>query len=115
MVVIPLVWWNANHDWATIRFNFQIRQSNRQGSLLNLPEYLLGQFAALSPGICAFAGVGTFLSLRDWWRTRARSSLFLGLFILLPVGYFLFVSLTRRVGIHWPVAGSLRRRSLPCD
>jgi|GEM_PF-227626 len=108
--VAPVLLWNWQHDWATFRFNLMIRQTAaiRSLSLYHLLEYGAGQVLALSPGV-ALLGVAALRRMarrQPFWACEG-ATLFLWVSAVLPIGLFLLVSLTRRVGIHWPAAGWL--------
>ena len=104
LVFSPFLWWNARHGWATFVFNFVSRHQAATG-IYHLAEFLASQAVALSPGIFLF-GVAT-LAGRTRRLPRLRDSR-LGLLVyasLVPLAYFLYVSLRRQVGAHWPAAG----------
>lgn len=103
LVISPLLWWNATHEWATIMFNFIHRQKATGLVLWHVPEFiLLTQPLVLSPGIFAFAVFILWRMMREWIKTKQRDSLFLVSTSLVPLLYFLYVSLREQVGPHWP-------------
>lgn len=106
-VIGPFVWWNATHGWATFVFNFVARQKDASFSPMYPVEFVAGQLGALSPGIIAFAVCGLWRSARDWLGKRDRLALLLGLNTLLPLAYFAYAGLQRRIGAHWPAGAWL--------
>ena len=101
-VFSPLIWWNATHEWATFMFNFVYRQEHRVFAPWYAAEFVLAQAVALSPGIWAFALAGLVWAFRDWRSGKNAAALYLGLSSALPLAYFFYTSLQRRVGLHWP-------------
>lgn len=101
-VFSPLIWWNATHEWATFMFNFVYRQEHRAFAPRYAVEFVAAQAGALSPGLWAFALAGLVWSFRDWRAGRSSAALFLGLSSALPLAYFFYTSLQRRIGLHWP-------------
>jgi hypothetical protein len=96
----PFVWWNAQHDWATFRFNFVTRQGGTGWNPLHAPEFIAGQLLALSPVLCVLAASAVV------WALRRRKSLGLSAVLAagsaaVPLLYLLCVSLRRQVGLHW--------------
>jgi len=107
LVFSPFLWWNATHDWATFKFNFVYRQADRSFAPGFALEFLGGQALALSPVVCLCALGCLWKAFRRWRQERDRDALYLGLCSAVPLAYFLYVSLQRRVGAHWPASGWL--------
>jgi len=103
VVWLPFLWWNATHGWATFMFNFVYRQGARAFAPRFALEYVGGQALAVSPGVFVLAllALGGGLLRR---RARDRAALLLGCGTLIPLAYYLWVGLGRRVGLHWPAA-----------
>jgi hypothetical protein len=100
LAAAPMLHWNATNDWLTFRFNFDIRQREQATSIWH-PLRFLGLLAAgLTPG---FLVLSVLACLRR--AARARPPLIAVLFCtLLPLAFFVVVSLRRGVGVHWPAA-----------
>src|SRR5882672_9884222 len=72
IVFLPVLIWNAEHDWASFRFQFVRAVATHPLSLRTVGEFIGLQFGLVG-------------------------------FVLLPVLYFLWKSLTLRVGDTWPM------------
>jgi hypothetical protein len=84
-------------------FNFVYRQQSGFNPL-HMPEFLLGQMLALSPGIFVLCVLAIWQIPRAWIRSKDRATLFLGVTTVIPVAYFLYESFTQQIGLHWPTA-----------
>jgi 4-amino-4-deoxy-L-arabinose transferase-like glycosyltransferase len=102
--MLPLLLWNANNGWETIRFNFVDRHDNDVGWRWHYaPEFLLGQIAALSPLLLVVAVVVLARTLRHPRRaTLGERVLALGGGV--PLLLFAAMCNLRTVGIHWPAS-----------
>lgn len=104
LIVMPFLMWNSENDWATFRFNLQIRQIDNHFTFDYFPEFIGGQMLVLSP-------IFFLLALRDVWKSlrdpcARESALFLpALSAAIGILYFVWISFRRRVGIHWPAGG----------
>jgi hypothetical protein len=49
LACLPFLWWNATHEWAT--FTFALIHRHQQTRVFALPQVLLAQLVAYSPGI----------------------------------------------------------------
>ena len=63
LFTIPDIWWQAQHDWATIAMTRSLNQEN--GSLTNIPSWIVGQLLMTA---VALAPVW-LLGLRSLWRS----------------------------------------------
>lgn len=103
----PLLWWNATHTWASLRYHLASRhQEHAVGpSLLNLGKLVGGQLGYVGP----LTLIGLLLALHLLWRRRgdARSQLLLlgALALLLPA--YLLILVVPGAEPHWPAAGYL--------
>ena len=116
LVFLPVIVWNANHDWAS--FYFQGPKRINAGFHFTLDVLFLSVFLMLTPaGLCLFAAI-----LRDRWQNqlpydlteqapKARSVLFFMAFTLTPLLVFIFFSLFRQFKPHW--AGPLWLAMIP--
>ncbi|BAM87564.1 putative glycosyl transferase [Bradyrhizobium oligotrophicum S58] len=102
-VFSPVLIWNAQHDWASFRFQFVRAIAPREFSFRTLGDYIglqFGQvgFVLLPVALCA-------LTLTAWrgYRTREPVAILLSTAVLVPFLYFLWKSLTLRIGDTWPM------------
>lgn len=105
LVVTPFVVWNMKNGWPTFMFNFIYRQAQIGIHPFRAIEYIGGQMLAVSPVVFVCVVVGVWMGVRNWSRSRDRSSLFLALTSAVPLLYFLYVAFRRQVGLHWPTSG----------
>lgn len=102
----PVILWNAQNEWATFMFNFSYRQKEAGIALWHIPEYIAGQaLLVLTPGIFIYALIAMRRMLARWRIEKDRLALLLLLSSVVPLAYFFYISFTRQVGLHWPVAG----------
>jgi len=95
--------WNAQHDWVSFRFQLVRATAPRDFSFRTLGDYIglqLGQvgFVLLPVTLCA-------LTLTAWrgYRRREPVAILLSTAVLVPFLYFLWKSLTLRIGDTWPM------------
>ena len=99
----PVTIWNATHDWASFKFQFVRVTAPHAFSLGTFGEFFGLQFAQV--GFVLFPVLVSACVLTLWRGTRRRDpvSLLLSLSVLVPFAYFLWRSLTLRVGDTWPM------------
>lgn len=93
----PFWWWNATHDWMTVRFNFDIRQRDQVASLVDPLVFVGGQLAVLTPGIAIMGVVAAIRGVRAA-AAGVRLTAFMCVFTLAT---FLAMSMRRSIGVHW--------------
>jgi 4-amino-4-deoxy-L-arabinose transferase-like glycosyltransferase len=101
---LPVLIWNAGHDWASFKFQFVRASAAHDG----LSFRTLGDFIGLQFGLVGFillpvvlTGVG-FTAWRGY-RQGDPVAILLSTCVIVPLGYFLFRSLTLRIGDTWPM------------
>jgi hypothetical protein len=102
-VFLPVLIWNAGHEWASFRF-----QLVRATAIHELSFRTLGEFIGLQFGLVGFVLLPVVLSgvaLTAWrgYRRRDGVAILLSTCVIVPFGYFLLKSLTLRVGDTWPM------------
>lgn len=105
MVVAPFIAWNHANDWATFKFNLVTRQAENAFNLKHFPEFVLSQLFAVSPLVFVLGLAGLYRAFKMWRAEKGREVLYLLCTALVPLSYFVFTSLRRRVGLHWPACG----------
>src|SRR6267378_1616042 len=103
IVFLPVLIWNAEHDWASFRFQFVRATETHELSLRTV-----GDFVGLQFGLVGFVLLPVVLSgvtLTAWrgYRSREPVAILLSTAVLVPFLYFLWKSLTLRVGDTWPM------------
>jgi 4-amino-4-deoxy-L-arabinose transferase-like glycosyltransferase len=103
LVFSPVLIWNAQHEWASFRFQFVRATANYGISLRTLGDYIGLQFGLV--GFVLLPVVLSALTLTAWrgYRTREPVAILLSTAVLVPFLYFLWKSLTLRVGDTWPM------------
>ncbi|MGJ4951769.1 glycosyltransferase family 39 protein [Bradyrhizobium sp. HKCCYLS20291] len=103
VVVSPVLIWNAQHDWASFRFQLVRATAPRDVSLRTLGDYIGLQFGQV--GFVLLPVTLTALTLTAWrgYRTREPVAILLSTAVLVPFLYFLWKSLTLRIGDTWPM------------
>jgi hypothetical protein len=99
----PVLIWNAEHDWASFRFQFVRATATHGWSLRTVGDFIGLQFGLV--GFISFPVVLSALVLtasRGYRRLDAVAVL-LSTCVLLPFCYFFWRSLTLRVGDTWPM------------
>lgn len=99
----PVLIWNAQHDWASFRFQGVRATANYGISLRTIGDYIGLQFGLV--GFVMLPVVLSGLAMTAWrgYRTREPVAILLSTAVLVPFAYFFFKSLTLRVGDTWPM------------
>jgi 4-amino-4-deoxy-L-arabinose transferase-like glycosyltransferase len=102
-VFSPVLIWNSGHDWASFRF-----QAVRATAIHPFSLRTLGEFFGLEFGLVGFVLLPVVLSgvtLTAWrgYLRREPVAILLSTSVIVPFGYFLWKSLTLRVGDTWPM------------
>lgn len=99
----PVLIWNAQHDWASFRFQGVRATANYGISLRTIGDYIGLQFGLV--GFVMLPVVLSGLVMTAWrgYRTREPVAILLATAVLVPFLYFFFKSLTLRVGDTWPM------------
>ena len=103
VLFLPVLIWNAEHDWASFRFQLVRATSVHEVSLRTVGDYIGLQFGLV--GFVLLPVVLSALVLTAWRGYRAREpvAILLSTAVLVPFLYFLWKSLTLRVGDTWPM------------
>ncbi|UPT86249.1 glycosyltransferase family 39 protein [Bradyrhizobium barranii subsp. apii] len=102
-VFSPVLIWNAQHDWASFRFQGVRATANYGISLRTIGDYIGLQFGLV--GFVMLPVVLSGLGMTAWrgYRTREPVAILLSTAVLVPFLYFFFKSTTLRVGDTWPM------------
>ncbi len=102
-VFSPVLIWNGMHDWASFRFQFVRATATHSIMLRTLGDYIGLQFGQVGPILLPVVLTGVVLTAWRGYRDRDPLSVLLSTAVLVPFGYFLWKSLTLRVGDTWPM------------
>ncbi|XXF76797.1 glycosyltransferase family 39 protein [Myxococcaceae bacterium GXIMD 01537] len=93
LLFLPVVLWNARHDWAG--FAFQLRHGlGGTGGLASFAEYLAGQLALGGPVLLPLAVVYAAKGPREQFLLRAATAV--------PLLFFGYAALKTRGEANWP-------------
>ena len=99
----PVLIWNYQHDWASFRFQAVRATAVHEFSLRTVGDYIGLQWGLV--GFVLFPVVLSALGFTAWrgYRNREPVAILLSTAVIVPFLYFLWKSLTLRVGDTWPM------------
>ncbi|WP_423877981.1 glycosyltransferase family 39 protein [Bradyrhizobium sp.] len=102
LVFMPVLVWNMQHDWASFRFQAVRATASHPWSLRTLGEFIGLQFGLV--GFVLLPVVLTGVALTAWrgYRRKDPVAILLSTAVIVPFVYFLWKSLSLRVGDTWP-------------
>ena len=103
VLFLPVLIWNAQHDWASFRFQLVRATATHEISLRTVADFIGLQFGLV--GFILLPVVLSGISLTAWrgyFRGDAVAIL-LSTCVIVPFGYFFWKSLSLRVGDTWPM------------
>src|ERR1700688_1767866 len=103
VLFLPVLIWNSQHDWASFRFQLVRATATHELSLRTVGDFIGLQFGLV--GFILLPVVLSGLALTAWrgYRRGDAVAILLSTAVIVPFGYFLFKSLTLRVGDTWPM------------
>ena len=103
VVFLPVLIWNTENEWASFRFQFVRATATHELSLRTVGDYIGLQFGLV--GFISLPVVLSALILTAWrgYRRGDAVAILLSTAVIVPFGYFLWKSLTLRVGDTWPM------------
>jgi 4-amino-4-deoxy-L-arabinose transferase-like glycosyltransferase len=103
VVFSPVLIWNAEHDWASFRFQFVRAVATHPFSFRTIGEFIGLQFGLVGFVLLPVVLSGVTLTAWRGYRSREPVAILLSTAVLVPFLYFLWKSLTLRVGDTWPM------------
>jgi hypothetical protein len=103
IVFLPVLIWNAGHDWASFRFQFVRAVATHELSLRTVGEFLGLQFGLVGFVLLPVVLSGVTLTAWRGYRDREPVAILLSTAVLVPFLYFCWKSLSLRVGDTWPM------------
>jgi 4-amino-4-deoxy-L-arabinose transferase-like glycosyltransferase len=102
LLFTPVVVWNMQHDWASFRFQAVRATASHPFSLRTFGEFIGMQFGLV--GFVLLPVVLTGVALTAWrgYRRKEGVAILLSTAAAVPFLYFLWKSLSLRVGDTWP-------------
>lgn len=124
LLAAPTLWWNAEHDWASFRFQFGRRLDQHAGvNPLQTLASLGVQFFVLSPLVFALIVVGLWVGLQRFRRDAVGRWRFAVCFSAPWLAVCVYHGLFSEIHMNWPIpaylsllpiaATLLRGRALP--
>jgi 4-amino-4-deoxy-L-arabinose transferase-like glycosyltransferase len=100
---LPVLIWNMQHEWASFRFQFVRVTATHEWSLRTIGEFIGLQFGLV--GFILLPVVLTGVALTAWrgYRRSDPVAIVLSTAVIFPFVYFLWKSLSLRVGDTWPM------------
>jgi hypothetical protein len=99
--LLPSLWWNAAHEWATFRHvSATVQGGSGQQASGNPLEFLASQAALLSPVLFILFA----LALWQWWKQRKQlppTLFFCGWVTSISLGMGIFLSLFQKMQGNW--------------
>jgi 4-amino-4-deoxy-L-arabinose transferase-like glycosyltransferase len=103
VVFLPVLIWNAQHDWASFRFQFVRATATHELSGRTIADYIGLQFGLVGFVLLPVVLSGVLLTARRGYLTREPVAILLSTAVLVPFLYFFWKSLSLRVGDTWPM------------
>lgn len=103
LLFMPVLIWNAEHDWASFRFQLVRATANHEWSWRTLGDFIGIQFGLVGFILLPVVLSGVTLSAWLGYRRRDVVGILLSTAVIVPFAYFFWKSLTLRVGDTWPM------------
>ena len=103
VLFLPVLIWNAEHDWASFRFQLVRATATHELSLRTVADFIGLQFGLVGFVLLPVVLSGVALTA---WRGYLRGdavAILLSTAVIVPFGYFFWKSLSLRVGDTWPM------------
>lgn len=104
---LPVILWNARHEWASFRFQTSGRMAQDSGSLATVAEFLGYQLLLMTPAVLAGVVVAVWFGFRqNRWRRSAlwQFALCYSVPLLVIVGFYAFRT---ELKMNWLLPGYL--------
>jgi 4-amino-4-deoxy-L-arabinose transferase-like glycosyltransferase len=103
VVFSPVLIWNAQHDWASFKFQFVRATATHELSGRTVADYIGLQLGLVGFVLLPVVLSGLVLTARRGCLAREPVAILLSTSVLVPFLYFFWKSLTLRVGDTWPM------------
>jgi 4-amino-4-deoxy-L-arabinose transferase-like glycosyltransferase len=103
LVFSPVLVWNAQHGWASFKFQFVRAAAAHEISGRTVGDYIGLQFGLVGFVLLPVVLSGLVLTARRGYLAREPVAILLSTSVLVPFLYFFWKSLTLRVGDTWPM------------
>lgn len=103
LVFSPVLIWNWQHDWASFKFQFIRAGADHGISARTVGDFLGLQFALVGPILFPVALTGAIMLAWRGYARRDAAFILISSCALVPFAYFLWKSLSLRIGDTWPL------------
>src|SRR3979490_636249 len=103
VLFLPVLIWNAGHDWASFKFQLVRATATHEISLRTVGEFIGLQFGLVGFILLPVVLSGAALTAWRGYRRGNAVAILLSTCVIVPFGYFFLKSLTLRVGDTWPM------------
>jgi 4-amino-4-deoxy-L-arabinose transferase-like glycosyltransferase len=100
---LPVVIWNAQHDWASFRFQLVRATATHQWSARTFGEFIALQFGLVGFLLLPVVLAGVAITAWRGYRRSDPVAILLSTAVIVPFLYFLWKSMSLRVGDTWPM------------
>jgi len=100
---LPVLIWNAQHDWASFRFQLVRATATHEISLRTVGDYIGLQFGLVGFVLLPVVLSALILTARRGYLGREPVAILLSTAVLVPFLYFFWKSLSLRIGDTWPM------------
>ncbi|WP_424603454.1 glycosyltransferase family 39 protein [Bradyrhizobium sp.] len=100
---LPVVIWNMQHDWASFRFQFVRAAAMHEWSLRTLGDFVGLQLGLVGLILLPVVLTGVVLTAWRGYRRLDAVAILLSTSVIVPFVYFLWKSLSLRIGDTWPM------------
>jgi 4-amino-4-deoxy-L-arabinose transferase-like glycosyltransferase len=101
LLFLPVLIWNTQHDWASFRFQSVRATASHQWSLRTFGEFIGLQFGLVGFVLLPVVLTGAALTARRGLRALDPVAILLSSGVIFPLLFFLWKSLSLRVGDTW--------------
>jgi 4-amino-4-deoxy-L-arabinose transferase-like glycosyltransferase len=103
VLFLPVLIWNAGHDWASFRFQFVRATATHEWSLRTVGDFIGLQFGLVGFILLPVVLSGAALTAWRGYRRGDAVAILLSTSVIVPFAYFFWKSLTLRIGDTWPM------------
>ncbi len=103
VVFLPVLIWNAGHDWASFGFQFVRATAIHEWSFRTIGDFIGLQFGLVGPILLPVVLSGAVLTAWRGYRRLDAVAILLSTAVLVPFCYFFWKSVSLRVGDTWPM------------
>lgn len=103
LVFSPVLYWNWVHDWASFKFQFIRAGADHGISARTVADFLGLQLVLVGPILFPVALAGSLMLAWRGYRRRDPAFILISACAIVPFAYFLWKSLSLRIGDTWPM------------